>query len=168
MLLWRADDLAHPLAKEVRILALLSEGTRKVLSQCSALSVVVLATLAVSAGCSIRTTKLGPRNIRYALIVLLFRFTNAAFGQQINLPAGDDPRGPVVNPGMTVRVSSAGIEAPDYRFTPSAETVLWEAPWMWLNPGISNHTPVAAYFRKPITLRSVADHAGQTKLGMKR
>jgi len=63
MLLWRADDLAHPLAKEVRILALLSEGTRKVLSQCAALSVVVLATFAVSAGSHVILVLPGPARV---------------------------------------------------------------------------------------------------------
>jgi alpha-L-rhamnosidase len=83
-----------------------------------------------------------------------------------------DPRGPIVHPGMVVRVDESGVQAPGYRFTNShAKKDAWTAKWIWLAKGkwrgmaaTSTHwiksaggsektqMPVMALFRKEITL----------------
>jgi hypothetical protein len=63
--------------------------------------------------------------------------------------AQSDPRGPVVNPGMSPRVVSDGVDAAGYRFHPR-QTQPWQGSWIWLDT--SAKSPVAAWFRKEVTL----------------
>jgi hypothetical protein len=91
-----------------------------------------------------------------ALIILTCGLCLAAAQiQQIQ----SDPRGPVVNAGMSVRVSSDGVQAVNYHFRPAAAQTALKAAWIWLDPatdasarhGDEKHA-LAAWFRKEIKL----------------
>ncbi len=83
-----------------------------------------------------------------------------------------DPIGPIVHPGMAVRVDKDGVQAPGYRFANGhARKDTWAARWIWLAKGKWRNmaatrtqwinsveggediqTPVMALFRKELTL----------------
>ena len=63
-----------------------------------------------------------------------------------------DPRGPVVNAGMTPRVTAEGVDAAGYRFTPAIDAGRWQAQWIWLDPAAGGGEAIAACFRKKVTL----------------
>ncbi len=71
-----------------------------------------------------------------------------------------DPRGPVVNPGMTGQASAEGVQTVGYHFRPAAATATpLKASWIWLDAVTdassrqgSNKNALAAWFRKEIDL----------------
>jgi len=70
-----------------------------------------------------------------------------------------DPRGPVVNAGMTVRTNADGVQTVNYRYRPAAPQAALKASWIWLDPatdasarhGEEKHA-LAAWFRKEVDL----------------
>ena len=67
--------------------------------------------------------------MKHAFLVLLLLTPSATIAQE-----PPDPRGPIVNPGMEPRVTAEGVFAAGYRFAPSKDAGLWQAPWIWLDP----------------------------------
>jgi alpha-L-rhamnosidase len=68
-----------------------------------------------------------------------------------------DPRGPVVNAGMTVRTNADGVQTVGYRFRPAAPQAALKASWIWLDAAANagqgaQTTALAAWFRKEVDL----------------
>jgi hypothetical protein len=60
-----------------------------------------------------------------------------------------NPYGPISYPGLPLRVTEAGVEAPGFEFNPRSvpKPQSWDAQWIWL----PTNNPVAAGFRKEVT-----------------
>jgi hypothetical protein len=61
--------------------------------------------------------------MKHAFLVLLLLTPSATIAQE-----PPDSRGPIVNPGMEPRVTAEGVFAAGYRFAPSKDAGLWQAP----------------------------------------
>ena len=85
--------------------------------------------------------------MRHGSHILLLLAACSGFAQE-----SPDPRGPVVNTGMTPRITAEGVDATGYRFVPAKETGRWQAQWIWLNPAAGGGEAIAASFRKNVTL----------------
>ena len=85
--------------------------------------------------------------MKHGLLVLRLLTASAAIAQ-----APPDPRGPVVNPGMEPRVTAEGVSVAGYRFAPSKDAALWQAPWIWLDPTAARGDAIAASFRRTVIL----------------
>src|ERR1017187_9136619 len=85
--------------------------------------------------------------MKHAFLVLLLLTPSATIAQE-----PPDPRGPIVNPGMEPRVTAEGVFAAGYRFAPSKDAGLWQAPWIRLDPPAGAGEAIAAPFRKTVML----------------
>jgi len=73
--------------------------------------------------------------------------------------SNNDPRGPVTNTAMNVRVTRDGVQTVGYRFHPATAQSPLKASWIWLDPatdasarqGDAKHA-LAAWFRKEVNL----------------
>ena len=79
--------------------------------------------------------------MKHAFLVLLLLTPSATIAQE-----PPDPRGPIVNPGMEPRVTAEGVFAAGYRFAPSKDAGLWQAPWIWLDPPAGAGEAIAPLF----------------------
>jgi hypothetical protein len=70
-----------------------------------------------------------------------------------------DTRGPILTPGMGVKVAAGDVEAVGYRFlNRSAKPTAWQAAWIWLSPAQAERRPLAALDRKEVDLAAVPLH----------
>ncbi|MDX1932576.1 MAG: alpha-L-rhamnosidase C-terminal domain-containing protein [Capsulimonadales bacterium] len=82
---------------------------------------------------------------RRMIQMLAISTTGGIPGEAVSLPP--DPRGPIVTPGMRVRIRN-GAEAPGYRFTPRHRSGPLRGRWI----GTADDTPVALFRREfPLT-----------------
>ena len=80
--------------------------------------------------------------IKILVICLLGATAHAA-------PLAPNPYGPISYPGISTRVTEAGVEAPGFEFDPRSvpKPQSWDAQWVWL----PTNNPAATGFRKEVT-----------------
>ena len=64
-------------------------------------------------------------------------------------PLAPNPYGPISYPGISTRITEAGVEAPGFEFDPRSvpKPQSWDAQWIWLPA----NNPAAVGFRKEVT-----------------
>lgn len=86
------------------------------------------------------------------LVMLLTMIASTGTAAQPTATSGS--RGPVITQGMRVDVHPGTVQAPGYKFANNgAKPDAWHAKWIWVPTG-SAQKPVAALFRKQVTLDS--------------